>query len=158
MTWMDFVAEQWILVSLLLALISAFVVVEGKKGGKTVSYHEVTRLLNGDEAVLLDVRDVSDYKAGHVTGAINIPHASVATRVTELDKYKAKQIIVADKMGQHAGHVGKALNEKGFDTVRLKGGMSEWLAQNLPVVKAEKARSGKKDKASKDKANKGKKS
>lgn len=136
---MDFVVEQWLLVSLLLVLITAFITLEGKKGGKTISYHEVARLLNSENAIFLDVRDAADYKAGHVIGAINIPHASIATRLTELDKYKSKQVIVADKLGQHAGHVGKTLRESGFDTVRLQGGMSEWLAQNLPVVKANKS-------------------
>ncbi len=135
MDWMSFVTEQWLLVSLLLALVVAFVTVESKKGGKTVTYHEVSRLLNSDAAVLVDVRDGTDYKAGHITGAIHIPHASMATRTGELDKHKAKQIILADKMGQHAGHAGKVLRDAGFDVVRLQGGMSEWLTQKLPVVK-----------------------
>jgi rhodanese-related sulfurtransferase len=30
---------------------------------------------------------------------------------------------------------GKMLREKGFNAVRLQGGMMEWTAQNLPVVK-----------------------
>ena len=101
---MDFAAEQWVLVSMLLALIIAFVTLETKKGGKTVTFHEVSRLLNSDSAILLDVRDAADYKAGHITGAINIPYGSVATRLSELEKYKTQQIILADKMGQHAGH------------------------------------------------------
>ena len=152
MTWMDFVAEQWLLVGMLLAFVVAFVTLESKKGGKTISYHEVARLMNNDDALFLDVRDTADYKAGHVIGAVNIPHASIASRVGELDKYKGKQVIVADKMGQHAGHVGKTLRDKGFETVRLQGGMAEWLSQNLPVVKAGKsAKGGKAAKNGKDK-------
>lgn len=144
MTWLDFVAEQWLLVTLLIVLIVAFVSLEGKKGGKTISYHEVARLLNDESAVVLDVRDGSDYKAGHILGALHIPHASVNTRLSELEKHKAKQVIIVDKMGQHAGHVGKQLRDAGFETLRLQGGMSEWLAQNLPVVKAGGKSKGKK--------------
>lgn len=140
MDWMNFVIEQWLLVSLLVAFIVTFIVFEGKKGGKTITYHEVSRLLNSDAAVLVDVRDGADYKAGHIIGAIHIPHASMATRVSELDKYKAQQIILADKMGQHAGHAGKVLRDAGFDVVRLQGGMSEWLNQKLPVVKPGKSK------------------
>ena len=138
MGWIDFVAEQWILVSLLLVLIVAFMIFESKKGGKTVSYHEVSRLLNSEEAILLDVRDGADYKAGHIIDAINIPHGSLATRLGELEKYKAKQVIVTDKMGQHSGHAGKVLREAGFEAVRMQGGMAEWNAQKLPVIKAGK--------------------
>ncbi len=149
MSWIDFVAEQWLLVGLLIALVIAFVTLESKKGGKTVSYHEVSRLLNSETAILLDVRDASDYKAGHIIGAVNIPHISLVTRIDELNAHKDKQIIVADKIGQHAGYVGKTLREKGFDTVRLQGGMSEWVAQNLPVVKAGKSKSSGKNKGKK---------
>ena len=140
MGWIDFVAEQWILVSLLLVLIVGFVTVESKKGGKTVSYHQVSRLLNSEEAILLDVRDMADFKNGHIIGAINIPHGSLATRISELEKYKTKQVIVADKMGQHSGNAGKVLREAGFEAVRMQGGMAEWTAQKLPVIKVGKSK------------------
>ena len=140
MGWIDFVVEQWMLVALLLALVVAFVTLEGKKGGKTVSYHEVSRMLNNETAILLDVRDTADYKAGHIIDAINIPHGSLTNRIGELDKYKDKQVIVTDKMGQHAGHAGKVLRDAGFETVRMKGGMMEWMAQKLPVIKASKSK------------------
>ncbi|HEY7773943.1 MAG TPA: rhodanese-like domain-containing protein [Marinagarivorans sp.] len=140
MGWIDFVAEQWMLVALLLALVVAFVTLEGKKGGKAVSYHEVSRMLNNETAILLDVRDAADYKAGHIIDAINIPHGSLATRLNELDKYKGKHVIVTDKMGQHSGHAGKVLRDAGFEAVRMKGGMMEWMAQKLPVIKANKSK------------------
>lgn len=136
MSWLDFVAEQWVLVSLLAVLVAVFITLESRKGGAVVSYHQATRLLNDERAVLLDVRDSGDYKAGHIAGAVHMPYASIKDRASELDKYKTKQIIVADKMGQHAGAAGKLLRDKGFDVVRLSGGMAEWRHQNLPLVKA----------------------
>ena len=140
MSWMVFVTEQWMLVSGLLLLIAAFVFFEGKKGGEAINHHQVSRLLNSDAAVLVDVRDGADFKAGHITGALSIPHSSLATRLSELDKFKDKQLILADKMGQHAGHAGKVLRDAGFNVVRLQGGMSQWLSLNLPVVKAGKGK------------------
>ncbi len=124
------------LVSILAGLLVALMVVESKKGGKSLSYHEVTQLLNSESAVLLDVRESKEFKAGHIVNAINIPHTKLTDRLSELEKYKEKTIIVADKFGQHAGHCGKQLKDKGYESVRLQGGMSEWLAQNLPVAKA----------------------
>ena len=135
MDWIDFIAREWLLVSVLAALIVALLVVESKKGGKALSYHEVTQLLNNESAVLLDVRESKEFKTGHIVNAINIPHVKLADRISELDKFKDKTIIVADKFGQHAGHCGKQLKDKGYDSARLQGGMSEWLAQNLPVAK-----------------------
>lgn len=136
MSWLDFVAEQWILVSILVALVAAFLLVEARKGGSTISHHQATRLLNSGEAVLVDLRDTKEYKAGHIIDAINIPHASLTNKVDLLEKHKSKQIIVVDKMGQHAGSAGKILRDKGFQVVRMQGGMMEWTQQNLPVVKA----------------------
>jgi len=132
---MVFLAEQWILVSILAALGAALIVVEGLKGGKALSYHEMTRLVNSGDAVILDVRESKEFSAGHIVDALNIPYAKIADRYTELEKHRAKTIVVVDKMGQHAGAAGKTLKDKGFSVNRLQGGMTEWQSQNLPVVK-----------------------
>lgn len=136
MTWLDFVMQEWLLCSLLAAAVVAFLILESRRGGATVTHHQATRLINDGNAVLIDLRDSKEYKAGHIVDAINIPYASLNSRLDELEKHKSKQLIVADKMGQHAGTAGRILREKGFTVVRLQGGMMEWIQQNLPVVKA----------------------
>ncbi len=136
MTWLDFVAREWPLFSVLAVLVAAFLVLESRKGGQKVSFHQATQLLNRDEAVILDVRESAEFKKGHIVDAVNIPFAALSKRFTELENLKSKQIIVVDKMGQHAGSAGKLLKEKGFTVVRLQGGIAEWTQQNLPLVKA----------------------
>lgn len=131
-----FLSEQWLLFSVLAALVAGFVVLEKKRGGAVLSHHQVTRELNSDNAVLLDVRDSKEFSAGHVSGAVNIPFAKLKERLVELDKHKAKTIVVADKMGQQAGAGVKILAEAGFQAARMQGGMADWQAQNLPVVKS----------------------
>ena len=37
-----------------------------------------------DDAVILDVRDAGDWRAGHAPGAVNIPLAQLISRLTEL--------------------------------------------------------------------------
>ena len=135
MDWIAFVNQEWLLIGLLAVLIAALIVVESRKGGKAINYHEVTRLLNSDDAILLDVRETKEFKAGHIVNAVNIPHLKLAERLSELEKYKSKTIIVADKFGQHAGACGKTLQDNGYTSTRLQGGMSEWFNQNLPVIK-----------------------
>jgi rhodanese-related sulfurtransferase len=130
-----FVSEQWILVSILLVLVYLYVWSEKAKGGKSLSAQEATYLLNADQAVLLDIREAADYKAGHIVNAINIPHNKLNERVTELEPYKNKLMVLADKMGQHVGNAGRMLKEQGYDVRRLEGGMMEWLNKSLPVVK-----------------------
>lgn len=135
MDFMAFVSEQWLLVLILAVLVGALIVFEGKRAGPTLSLHQVTRMVNDGTAIIVDVRETSEYKAGHLVDALNIPHQKLSERSDELLKHKAKTIVVVDKMGQHSGASSKILREKGFTVNRMQGGMSEWLNQNLPVVK-----------------------
>ena len=58
----------------------------------------------------------------------------------ELDKYKAKRpVVIACKMGQHAGAAGTVLRKQGFEQrqpVVTAVCMAEWRNQNLPVVQS----------------------
>ena len=123
------------LVSVLLVLIYTFAILERTKSGKPLNSHELTRMLNADEAVLLDVRDAKEFKEGHIVGAIHIPFNKVKDNHAELNSHKEKVIVIADKVGQHAGAIGRMLQQKGFQVRRLAGGMMEWKNQNLPVIK-----------------------
>lgn len=133
-----FISEQWILVSILLVLIYVFAFTERAKGGKPIAASELVRMMNSDEAVLLDIRNSNEFQDGHVHGAVNIPYNKLASRLAELDKHRDKVLVVADKLGQHAGAAGKTLSKEGYNVRRLSGGMSEWQGQNLPTVKGSK--------------------
>lgn len=130
-----FLGQQWMLVSLLLALVFLYVRAESQRGGESLSIHQLTHAINRDNALVLDVRDHQEYSEGHIVGALNIPFAKLTERLHELDKHKQQPIVVVDKMGQHSGAAGKQLREAGFNVSRLSGGMTEWRGSNLPVVK-----------------------
>lgn len=136
MEFFDFISEQWVLVSLFMALIYLFAINERAKTGKTISPHVVTRMMNMDEAILLDVRDAKDFNAGHIAGAINIPNSKLNDRVSELEQHRSKAIIIADKLGQQSSGIGRKLQQQNFSILRLGGGMMEWKNQSLPVIKA----------------------
>lgn len=128
-----FVSEQWLLVSLLLALVYVFLLLEHFKAGKPLSVHEVTRLLNGGEALVVDLREAKEYQAGHISGAVHVPFRQLTERAAaELDRERT--VILVDKMGQQAASAGRQLRRAGFRVNRLRGGMAEWQAQSMPVV------------------------
>ncbi len=122
------------LVSTLLVLIYVFAFSEQKKAGKQLSVHELTRLLNDDAAILIDLRDSKEYATGCITGAINIPSVKLDGRISELEKYREQKIVLVDKIGQQAAPAGRKLRQAGYDVQRLRGGMGEWMHQSLPVV------------------------
>lgn len=132
-----FVSQEWLLVTTLAVLMVVYAWRERIKNGPPIPAHEVTRLLNSEAAVLLDVREAADYKAGHISGAISLPHTKVAAEGEQvLQPYRDKIVVVADKYGQHAGAAGRTLGQKGFDVRRLAGGVTEWQNQGLPLVKS----------------------
>ncbi|MEO0442843.1 MAG: rhodanese-like domain-containing protein [Pseudomonadota bacterium] len=130
-----FMQENPVLIGALLILGAAFYRREASAGGAKLSLSEVIQVMNADKGVLIDVRDKKEFDAGHVANAIHIPHAKVANSLSQLEKYKDKQIIVTDHMGQHAGSVGRILLKEGYNTARMRGGMSEWKQDGLPLVK-----------------------
>jgi len=132
----EFVVNHYILVSLFVAFLVAILILESRRGGAKISAQGAVNLINKDEAVVVDIRDRKEFGEGRITGSINIPLNSLKSRVGELNKFKDKQIIVADKMGQHSAMAVKQLNAEGFsNVVRLNGGVADWKASNLPLVK-----------------------
>ena len=132
----EFVVNHYILVSLFVAFLLAIIVLESRRGGAKVSSQGLVSLMNKDKAVVVDIRDRKEFGEGRITGSVNIPLNSLKSRAAELNKFKDKQIIVADKMGQHSAMAVKQLNAEGFtNVVRLNGGIGDWKASNLPLVK-----------------------
>ena len=137
----EFVGNHPVLVGSFVLVFALFVRNEVARGGRAVTPQELVNLVNHGKAVVIDVRDPNEYAQGHIVDAINVPHTSLATRMSELDKYKEKPVVLACKMGQHAGAAGTLLRKAGFqNVVRLKGGVAEWRNQSMPVVKGRRAK------------------
>lgn len=132
----EFIANHPILVGAFVVLLALFVRNETRRGGRSVSAQQLVDMVNREGALVLDIRDRKEFQAGHIVDAVNIPYSALDGRLDELNKHKNKPIVVACKMGQHAGAAGTLLRKQGFERVsRLTGGMAEWRNQNLPVVK-----------------------
>lgn len=131
-----FISQEWLLVSTLVVLVYIYAWRERIKNGRPANSQEATALINSDEGIWLDIRDDADFAAGHMVDAVHIPYARVASELSALEKYRDKTIIVVDKMGQHAGSVGRTLGNQGFTVRRLAGGIAEWRNQSLPLVKS----------------------
>ena len=132
----EFATNNIIYVIAWVATLALLLVTESRKGGKSVSTAEATSLMNKENAVVLDIRAKKEWDTGHITGAKHIPLADLPRRVGELDKFKSRPIVVVCNLGQTAGSACKQLKDAGFENVvRMKGGMTEWKGQSLPVVK-----------------------
>ena len=131
----EFLAQQWILVAALLAVIVMLIMHESRKSGPSLSPQQAINIVNAEDGVFLDLREAAEFKKGHIVGAINIPATKLANRLAELEKYKEKPIVLVCKMGQQSGAAGKQLKAENYTKVyKMTGGMMEWTNLQLPTV------------------------
>jgi rhodanese-related sulfurtransferase len=104
--------------------------------GHEVGAHEAVQLINRRDALVLDVRDTGEYSAGHIGNARHIPEAQLAERLKELEKHKARPIVVSCRTGTRAPAMSALLRKHGFaEAVALKGGIAAWQQASLPLEK-----------------------
>lgn len=92
------------------------------------------RLAAGTAPVILDVRSPEEYEAGHIPGAVNVPHDQLAAQLESLDLPKSSEVVLHCERGGRAREAEEVLNEAGYSHVRdLSGHMQVWRAKGLPV-------------------------
>lgn len=134
---LEFVLQQWPLVGALVVAVTLLILHESRRAGATVTPHQLTSLVNQQQAAVIDLRDQVDFRKGHIVDAINIPYAKLNERVGELDNLRERPVILVCKLGQYSSAAGKQLMQQGFKQVyRLNGGISEWQVAQLPLIKA----------------------
>jgi rhodanese-related sulfurtransferase len=85
--------------------------------------------------LLLDVRTVEEFNAGHIENAKNIPHLDIINNPNSLLPYKNKKIIIYCRSGRRAGLVEKELIDRGFiNVLHLHGDMNSWQENKLPIA------------------------
>lgn len=133
-----FAANHVLLMSAIGATILALIVneVHGRlRGPARVSIPEAVRLINDEDAVVLDVRPAADFRKGHIHGAVNIPLAQLAERQRELGKDKSRPVIVCCAIGSAAPAAAETLRKLGWErAVVLRGGLAEWRQASLPLT------------------------
>jgi rhodanese-related sulfurtransferase len=99
------------------------------------SPQDVIRLMN-QNALVLDIRPQEAFAAGHVTGARHMPSEQLAKAAETLKKQKDKPIVVYCESGPAAASAVRELVAQGFTKVcSLRGGLSAWRTDNLPLAK-----------------------
>lgn len=105
--------------------------------GKEVGTLVAVQLINYKDALVLDVREGSEYDAGHIPDSKHIPGDKLEDRIQELEKYKGKPVLLIHRSGVNStGKAGSILSKHGFAHVHsLAGGIDTWQKANLPIVK-----------------------
>ena len=83
--------------------------------------------------VVIDVRTPAEYAAGHIAGALNIPHDEVAARIGEVDAPHG--VALYCMVGPRARLGEAALLAAGYKgaVLHIEGGLAAWKASGFPV-------------------------
>lgn len=104
-------------------------------GVPNLSPTEAVTLINRSNALVLDVRDDTEFATGHIADALHIPVADLEARLDELKKYKTKSILVNCQRGVRGGKACEILRKAEFTQVHnLQGGLDAWVGAKLPIV------------------------
>ncbi len=133
----EFVANNLFLFSLLIAILTLLIwnlFGDTVSGINQVISTEATRLINHENAVVVDLRKQEDFKSGHILNAKNFPADTLNEHEKELDLYKPKVVILCCNTGIDSTRVARILIKKGFEKLYcLKGGLQAWRSANLPL-------------------------
>ena len=90
------------------------------------------RLGRGEAVQLVDVRSPSEFRGGHIAGAVNVPITEAPGQLGSLG-LDAKRPVVAICLSAHRSIPAvRLLQRQGFDAAQLAGGMLAWRAAGLP--------------------------
>lgn len=101
-----------------------------------IGFDELRSRLKAGSVILVDVRPAEEFAAGHIAGAVSIPHDQLEERLRELPKDKE---VVAYCRGPYcvfADQAVAALKGKRRRARRLEAGFPEWKNAGLPVAAA----------------------
>ena len=135
----EFASHHPVLVLALVGLTIAIVLNELSRfwrGYAALRPAELTRLLNQDEALLIDVSGANDFEKGHITGARHVAMSQFDPENKVLAKARDLPVAVVCRNGMTSAGAAKRLSKAGFKRVYwLVGGVAAWQQADLPLVR-----------------------
>ena len=120
------------LVFLLLAVMLLTACGQNKENDQGAVYMNITaeeakEIMDTEEGyIILDVREQDEYDAGHIPGAIVIPHEETADKAEEVLTDKDQLILVYCRSGRRSKIAAEALVELGYTNIKEFGGIIDW--------------------------------
>lgn len=135
---MTFILEHWLLflaLVVILVLLSMNLAKDRLLGFKEIPPGETVRLINHEDAVVVDVRDEEEFVRGHILHAINIPLAGIEGRIEALQTCHGRPVIVCCRTGQRSARACAHLKRHGLEPIfKLAGGIMAWENAGLPLA------------------------
>lgn len=105
----------------------------GDDGAPEIGREELRARVAAGDVVVLDVRPLEEYLAGHIPGAVSIPVGELADCVEELPEDTEIVVYCRGEYCVLARDAVRLLTRHGRRAIRLSDGMLEWRLAELPV-------------------------
>jgi rhodanese-related sulfurtransferase len=106
---------------------------EKRNSLEALSLNELRTKMKSKNVVVLDIRPESEFKNGHIPGAINIPLEELSSHLKNLPKSKEYVAYCRGPFCVFADEAVAVLNKKGYSARRLNEGFPDWVLKGLPV-------------------------
>jgi phage shock protein E len=109
-------------------------VAQAKQSVTEISVAEARKQAQAGDAVLIDVREESDWRKGHAEGASHLSRGVIELEIEEQIPDVSKPIICYCGGGSRSALVAESLQKMGYENVRsLAGGLRAWKEAGLPT-------------------------
>jgi len=136
----EFTVNHILLTTLFAVLVVMLILGEIRRlNGATTSVGpaDATRMINHDNAIMLDIREEKEHAEGKIINSQHIPLSQLDNSLKRLEKYKQRPIITYCRSGNRSNSAAVKLRKQGFEKVyNLRGGVAAWQRDNLPLVKS----------------------
>ena len=111
---MKFFLDNIFLIGIIVLSGGALVAHTLQRVGAKVTALQATQIINQGKTLILDVRPATDFAAGHIRDAKNIPLKELKGRVAELEKFKDRPVIVVCNKGLQSNKATALLKKEGY--------------------------------------------
>jgi len=137
--YIEFAGRHVLLFVALGAVIALIIMSELKratKGFNEILPAEAVMLINKQDALVLDIREANELAQGSIIDSKHVALTALPDKIDELSSDKDKPIIVFCKMGNRSAQACKLLLRNSYTNVSsLKGGITAWINEQLPITK-----------------------
>jgi rhodanese-related sulfurtransferase len=93
---------------------------------------QLTEWLHAGDVVLIDVREPYEWEAGRIDGARHIEMERLASNAETIPR--DRPVVFSCRLGARSALAAQAFRAAGWDAWSLRGGLSLWHAEGLPLV------------------------
>jgi rhodanese-related sulfurtransferase len=97
-----------------------------------VTTEQAAEALADGSAQVIDVREPSEWDAGHIDGLRHIPMGSLQAEAGTIDP--DRPVIFSCRTGGRSTMAAQAFRAAGYRAFSVDGGLQKWVAEGRPIV------------------------